>query len=99
MITHVQLDLLPEDLQQKVLAKYRVALMDPAHRMTQLECAWLYGYQYNSIRSHVCNGKIKATGTQQSRRISHAAMRKFLRERGTGGRKRKSMIEAQLRTV
>lgn len=79
MITHVELALLPEDLREKVLAKYRVALMDPARKLSMHEAAWLYGYRYQTLRWLVCHKKVRSTGKGLRRRVTHAAMRQYRR--------------------
>lgn len=77
MITHIELGLLPPDLREAVLAKYRVALMDPARKLTMLEAAWLYGYDYQTVRRLVCYGQLRSTGQGKNRRVSHAAVRAY----------------------
>lgn len=77
MITRVDIALLPEDLQEVVLAKYRVALMDPSRKLTMEEAAWLYGYTYQTIRCLVAQGRVRSTGTRVNRRVSHAAVRQY----------------------
>lgn len=77
MITHVDLSLLPDDLREQVLAKYRVALMEPGRKLTMQEASWLYGYTYLTVRWLVARGLIKSTGSGPKRRLSHAAMRSY----------------------
>ena len=96
MITTIDIALLPEDLQELVLAKYRVALMAPDHRMTMQECAWLYGYQYHTIRWYASQKLIRTSGAGKFRRITHAAMRAYLHRKHVTGAPRKAYKEAQL---
>jgi hypothetical protein len=81
MITHVSIADLPEELRPVVLAKYRVALMDPNRRLTMLECAWLYGYRFDYIRWLSAQGKLRTIGTGTNRRVTHAAMRQYRQRR------------------
>lgn len=99
MITHVQLALLPEDLQQLVLAKYRVALMDPAHRLTYEEAAWLYGYRKDTLRALVCRKRLRALRRGPYRLITHAAMRAYLRGKKKEGTPRKGLRAQQLQVA
>lgn len=96
MITHVDITLLPADLQEQVLAKYRVALMDPDRRLTYHEAAWLYGYTYLTVRCHVSRGRIRTVGRTPNRRITHAAMRAYLRGKKLCGRTRNALRAQQL---
>lgn len=96
MITTVKLDLLPEGLQEKVLAEYRVALMDPNHRMTYQEAAWLYGYQYGTIRRLVHQGRLRTIARGRERYITHAAMRAYAKNKRVAGSPRRSYRETQL---
>ena len=95
MITTVKLALLPEDLQEKVLTKYRVALMAPDHRMTYQEAAWLYGYQYGTIRWLVHQGRLRTIARGRERYITHAAMRAYAKSKRVAGKPRRSYREAQ----
>lgn len=95
MITHVDIALLPEDLRELVLAKYRVALMEPSHRMSMAEAAWLYGYTYQHVRLMVAKRKLRSTGSGLRRRISHAAMRQYRMRRQPGHKTKKERMAQQ----
>lgn len=96
MITTIDISLLPKDLQKRVLEKYRVALMDPDRPMTYEECAWLYGFTYQTLRSYVKQKRIRTVGRFPLRRITHAAMRQYFQSKRIVGAPRKAQREAQL---
>ncbi len=95
MITTIDITLLPEPLQDMVLGWYRDAVKQEDHRMTFLECAWLYGYTYSTIRTHVCEKKIRTVGRWPNRRITHKAMREFIQAKKKPGTPRKALRAAQ----
>lgn len=81
MITTVDITLLDEETRDLVLAKYRVALMDPTRKMTMQEAAWLYGYTYQTIRWLVAHEKMRSTGHGKHHRLTHAAVRAYRMQR------------------
>ncbi|HRD54657.1 MAG TPA: hypothetical protein PKY96_18620 [Flavobacteriales bacterium] len=91
MITTIDITLLDAELRAVVLAKYRVALMDPSIKLTMLEAAWLYGYTYQTLRHYCSSGWIKTSGKGRNRRITHAAMRTYLRNKKREGTPRKAL--------
>lgn len=96
MITEVNIGLLSQELREHVLTEYRKALMAEGVKLSYMEAAWLYGYQYNTIRLIVCKGLLRTVGRNPKRRITHAAMRAFLASRKKTGAPRKALTEAQL---
>jgi hypothetical protein len=96
MITHVELAALSPALQKAVLAEYRAALIDPDRKLNYREAAWLYGYTYATIRWLVHHKRVRATGRQSNRRISHQAMLKYARSKQKDGSPRKALKNAQI---
>lgn len=95
MIKHLEIALLPEDLRALVLAKYRVALMEPTRKMSMAEAAWLYGYTYQHVRLMVAKKKLRSTGTGLRRRVTHAAMRQYRMRRQPGHKTKKERMAQQ----
>jgi hypothetical protein len=91
MITHVELSLLSEALRQRVLAEYALIIRDEHHRLSYQEAAQAYGYTYESIKSMVSRGQVRARGRAGGKYITHADMRNYLRRKKCNGAPRKAL--------
>lgn len=90
-MSKVDISNLPHEQQEQILdwldrAK-KVYLTDENRTMTLQEAAEAYGYEYGTIRIYVHKGDIASIGKGRDRRVSHAAMREYIRNRGIGGRR------------
>lgn len=97
MITAVQLHLLAPDTRVRVLQEYRKVVSDPAWLMTYEECAWYYGYKHGTIRCLVARKRLVVCGTPTARRITHSAMRAYIRSKKLAGSPRASQRDLQTR--
>lgn len=97
MITTIDITLLPETLQDMVRSWYRDVVKEESHLMSYEECAWFYGYTYQTIRHYVSTGVLRAVGRAPQRRIRHRDMRAYLQRRKRPGSPTKAVREKQLR--
>lgn len=95
MITTIDLQNVPASDRGAMLDLYRVALAREDARMTMREAAWMYGYTYQTVRIYVADGMIRTCGRGHRRRITHAAMRAYIRGKKLPGAPRKGLKALQ----
>lgn len=91
----VDTTLLTLPLRTRVLNEYRTALRTEDRPMSYVECAWLYGYQYNTIRWLVHKKRLKCRKRGQKVLITHAQMRVYQASKSAAGAPRKALLIAQ----
>jgi hypothetical protein len=95
MITTVQLADLSAPLQEKVLSELRRALSKEDRWLSYREAAWLYGYTYQTIRHHVCHGKLRPKYRAGQPMLRHSDMRRMIARKKVAGSPRRALKNAQ----
>ena len=93
----IDLRMLKPEQAAQVLGWYREALKNEDVTMSYHEVAWMYGYQYQTIRLLVSRKQIRTEGRRPNRRITHQVMRAYIASKKKEGRFRDTLKEAQSR--
>lgn len=98
-VKRIRLNALPPERQEQLIYLYLQLLRDERATTTCNEAAALYGYTHQTLRHYCCRGRIKARGHGQRLRITHAAMRAYIKGKKLPGRPRKALKNQQTRII